>query len=125
MEKFNDLLQSYYEFKKQHSPYDYREWRVGGELVKKCKSILDQIAEHIKAVLIHKVGLRGGDFIVTSASGTGYYPKSPWIGIFKNGECATDGVYPVLGFYNNSDGCFIGCVESFNNPQFGFQREDV
>ena len=123
MEKFNNLLQGYYEFKKKHSPYDYREWRVGGEIVKDCKNILDQIAEHIKAVLIQKMGLRAEDFTVTSASGTGYYPKSPWIGIFKNGECATDGVYPVLGFYNDSDGCFIGCVESFTNPQFGFQSE--
>ena len=123
METFSNLLKRYYEFKRQHSPYDYREWRVGGEVAKQCKSILDEIAEHIKVVLIQKGLLREGDFTVTSASGTGYYPKSPWIGIFKNGECATDGVYPVLGFYNDSDGCFIGCVESFTNPQFGFQSK--
>ena len=72
METFSNLLRRYYEFKKQHSPYDYREWRVGGEIVKECKSILDQIAEHIKGVLIQKGGLREGEFTVTSASGTGY-----------------------------------------------------
>ncbi len=126
MEKFNDLLQKFYAFKNKRS-YDYREWRTGGEIAKTCKGILDKIAELIKAELVNNKVLEEGEFTVESASGAGYYPKTPWIGVFKNGECATDGIYPVLGFYNDSKGgikgCFIGCAESFTNPQFGFQHE--
>lgn len=120
MEAFNDLLKRYYAFKKRHSPYDYREWRTGGEIAKECKSILDKIADYIRA---KTAALVDGEFTVEAASGAGYYPKSPWIGIFKNGESAVDGVYPVLGFYNDSEGCFIGCAESFSNPQYAFQNE--
>ena len=122
MNDFNKLLQQYYEFKKQH-PYDYREWRTNGETAQKCKDILEKLASYIHSFLVQNGILCEGDFSVESASGSGYYPKSPWIGIFKNGECATDGVYPVLGFYKDSEGCFIGCVESFTNPQFAFQNE--
>lgn len=113
IEKFKDALFKFKELKAK--PYDHNEWKTNGSLADQCSKILESIKETLSDVSA-EWGMADAEIYVSK--GAGNFPKDPWIGILFEGEKPTDGVYPVLGFYE--DGLTICCVESFSQPQADF-----
>lgn len=109
--RFNERLGDYRKLKREH-PYYYLEWKTNGELARRCKSILDDIGKELNDILVDMH--QQDKFSVRVCTGASFFPKQPWIGFFADGEIPTNGVYPVMGFYGDADGFFIGCTESFN-----------
>ena len=122
----NSRIRAYYEYRRSH-PYYYKEWTTNSEVVIGCKKILDAIADHIKKIVTQIVGDR--IFTIKVSQGASYFPKVPWIGLMFEGETPTDGVYPVIVFFEK--GLVVGCVESLMKPQrdfsakFGFSLEKL
>lgn len=121
IDRFNNLLQRYYIYKHDH-PYNANTWRTNGPNAHGCKVILNELAKEVERLVL-ECSLAPEDFTVQTAIGVGVYPKDPWIGVFYGGDRPTDGVYPILGFYNEDSGFFIGCVCSFTKDKRGFPEE--
>lgn len=121
IEKFKEALQQFKELKAKNTPYDCEKWKTNsGEensLADRCVKILESIKNTLAEVSA-EWKMDGAEIYV--CKGAGYFPKVPWIGILFSGEKPTDGVYPVIGFYE--DGLAIGCVESFSRPQGDFWK---
>lgn len=118
--KFNEALQNYYKFKTDHKYY-YLEWRTNSKNALDCKIKLNGIASLIPSII--KDIDKDLKFTVKVSSGASYFPRLPWIGVFFSKETPTNGVYPVLGFYGDDDGLFIGCTESIKIEQPNFSKE--
>lgn len=116
---FNAKVKEYFDLKQKNIPYERSKWSVNDVLAKKCKSILDAIAEQIEILIKEEILL--DEFEVKVSEGVGYYPNSPWIAVLCKGETPSCGVYPVLGFY--VENWYIGCVDSWQNPQKGFSHK--
>lgn len=122
----NNSIRAYYDYRKNH-PYHHKEWRTNSNVVADCKQILNTIADYVKTIVTQIIGDRS--FTIKVSQGASYFPKTPWIGVMFEGETPTNGVYPVIAFYD--DGFIIGCVESLMKPQrdfsakFGFSLETL
>lgn len=104
--KFNELINSYYEYKDKH-PYRGAEWRANGENARACVGILTQIGEQIRQLINDENLVHGYHYEVHVSQGVGCFPRSPWVGLLFNNERPTHGVYPVFGFFNNDAGCYL------------------
>ena len=122
IEEINSLLVEYFQFKEAHSPYLGREWKTNGPLAIQCKSILDRLARELDKFIQNR-NLAKETYHIRVSSGAAYYPRTPWIGVFFGGEEPTDGIYPVVSFFENNSGFYIACVESIAKPQPGFSKE--
>lgn len=120
--KFNDLLKSYYEFVSTHKYY-YLDWRTNSSNALNCKEILNKIVSQLKNIINDNDINEGKNYTIKVSSGASYFPRLPWIGVFFDNEKPTNGVYPVLGFYGDNDGFFVGCTESISNVQPNFSKK--
>jgi len=122
-EKFNDALKRYYQYRDSH-PYYYLDWRTNGSIAKECKSLLQPIADGLRALVTVLVSDKENlkDFKIRISSGAAYFPRNPWIAVLFKGESPTDGIYPVFSFYDNDSGFLIGCTESIRNVQPDFSE---
>ena len=116
-------IEAFYDLKKTNSPYDYKKWKISSTddncLASKTSRILTRIRDQIE--ILCKDFAQDNAFEVRICKGASYFPKIPWIGVFFNGERATDGVYPFMSFPDA--GIVIGCVESLVEPQQDFSKE--
>ena len=110
--KFNELINSYYEYKDQH-PYRGAEWRANGENARACVGILTQIGEQIRQLINDENLVHGHRYEVYVSQGVGCFPRLPWVGFLFSNERPTHGVYPVFGFFNNDAGCYFAFSKSF------------
>ena len=119
IDRFNKLIEQYFDFKKKTGEYVKEEWRVGGKNSNQCLAILNQLKEEFEA-LLKKNYIDSEIKSVEVSSGQGFFPKVPWIGFFYEGEKPQNGVYPVIAFQENE--WFIGCTESIRCPQESFSE---
>lgn len=116
--EFKRLLNKYFDLKQRTEPYNYREWFTDGENAVRCKEILGLMCNQLKN-LIEDHGLGSGlSCNVDYSKGAGRFPRAPWIAVLFGKETAKNGVYPVIGLQSTS--WYVGCVDSFANPQGDF-----
>ena len=116
--EFKRLLNEYFALKQCTEPYNYREWFTDGENAVRCKKILRLMCDQLKN-LIEDHGLSSGlSYNVDFSKGAGRFPRAPWLAVLFGKETAKNGVYPVVGLQSTS--WYVGCVDSFENPQGDF-----